>query len=332
MVVVLPGRMRGITQPSRDLIVFASDEWSTAFPDHNLSALATECSDHAPLLLRTDCAFPHFKRFRFENFWTKCEGYLQTVEQAWNAPLPWPQADAFRVLDYKLRATARALSSWSAKQVGSVRLQLAIAKEITLRLDCAQEPRTLAAHELALRRKAKLCSLGLASLQRSMVRQRSRITFLAAGDANTKFFHLQACHRSRKNHIASIQVQDVELTEDKDKADAFFRHFEAVLGSPGTRGASLNAFLDGQPSGISRQEPLVRKGYYSLSDGRQETIPVGNYCRVRFDQSTPDFATGHCQGLPTGKINRQELPVLLCQLNRQVKCTHRQEKQYNICL
>jgi len=228
--------------------VFASDEWSIAFPDHNLSALATECSDHAPLLLRTDCALPHFKRFRFENFWTKCEGYLQTVEQAWNAPLPWPQADAFRVLDYKLRATARALSSWSAKQVGSVRLQLAIAKEITLRLDCAQESRTLAAHELALRRKAKLCSLGLASLQRSMVRQRSRITFLAEGDANTKFFHLQACHRSRKNHIASIRVQEVELTEDKDKADAFFRHFEAVLGSPGTRGASLNLSALGLPN------------------------------------------------------------------------------------
>ena len=52
-----------------------------------------------------------------------------------------------------------------------------------------------------------------------------------------------------------------------------------------------NAFPDGQPSGISRQEQLVRKGYYSLSDGRQETIPVGNSCRVRFDQSTPDFAT-----------------------------------------
>ena len=48
--------------------VFASDDWSLLFPDHNLSALASECSDHAPLLLRTDCALPHFKRFRFENF------------------------------------------------------------------------------------------------------------------------------------------------------------------------------------------------------------------------------------------------------------------------
>jgi len=209
--------------------VFASDDWSLLFPDHNLSALASECSDHAPLLLRTDCALPHFKRFRFENFWPKCGGFLETVAQAWSTPLPWSQADAFRTLDFKLRATAKALTSWSAKHVGSVRLQLAIAKEIVLRFDCAQDRRELATHELALRHKAKLCSLGLASLQRTIYRQRSRITYLVEGDANTKFFHLQACHRSRKSYIGKIRVQDVELSQDEDKAEAFFQHFDDIF-------------------------------------------------------------------------------------------------------
>lgn len=158
--------------------MFASEEWVSAFLDHELSALASECSDHAPLLLRTDCVLPHYKRFRFENFWPRCDDYLQVVQDAWNAPLPWSpnEVDAFRCLDFKLRQTAKALKSWNAKHIGSVRLQLAIAKEIVLRLDAAQDLRTLAPHELMLRRKAKLCSLGLASLQRTIVRQRSRIT------------------------------------------------------------------------------------------------------------------------------------------------------------
>lgn len=52
--------------------------------------------------------------------------------------------------DIKLRATGKALKSWSSKHVGNVQLQLAIAKEIVFRLDCAEEHRCLAPHEVAL--------------------------------------------------------------------------------------------------------------------------------------------------------------------------------------
>ena len=47
--------------------VLVSEGWMIDHPDHELSALSSECSDHAPLLLKTDCSLPHFKRFRFEN-------------------------------------------------------------------------------------------------------------------------------------------------------------------------------------------------------------------------------------------------------------------------
>lgn len=116
--------------------VLVSDVWLDAFPDHSLSALSTECSDHAPLLLKTD-AIPHFKRFRFENIWPRFDGFMETVATAWKAPLPAHELDTFRVLEIKLRATVKALKSWSAKHVGNVRLQLAIAKEIVFRFDCA---------------------------------------------------------------------------------------------------------------------------------------------------------------------------------------------------
>ena len=44
---------------------FTSEEWLLDFPDHDLSMLSTDCSDHAQLLLKTDCALPHLKHFRF---------------------------------------------------------------------------------------------------------------------------------------------------------------------------------------------------------------------------------------------------------------------------
>lgn len=161
------------------------------------------------------------------------------IEEAWDAPLPWSNTDvdAFRCLGFKLRNTAKALKSWSAKRIGSVRLQLAIAKEIVYRFEAAQDFRALAPHELALRRKAKLCSLGLASLQRTLTWQRARITYLAEGDANTRFFHLQACHRSRKNHIPKLRTDEAVLFRDEEMASAVFEHFDDMLGS---RGDQLN--------------------------------------------------------------------------------------------
>ena len=42
------------------------------------------------------------------------------------------------------------------------------------------------------------------ALSRTMAWQRSRLLFVELGDANTKLFHLQECHRSRKNCIRSF--------------------------------------------------------------------------------------------------------------------------------
>jgi len=169
--------------------------------------------DHCPLLLLADAIPWVKKRFRFEPYWTKIPGFMEVVASAWLATLI--HADPFRILDYKLRNAARALRSWSVKKIGSVRLQLALAREVILRFDAAQEHRVLPAQEVQLRKMLKVRVLGLASLIRTMARQRSRMLFLAEGDANTKFFHLMACHRKRRSYIHSLRVQGSEVVRDE---------------------------------------------------------------------------------------------------------------------
>jgi len=56
---------------------------------------------------------------------------------------------------------------------------------------------------------------------------------LAEGDANTRFFHLQACHRSRKNHITKLRADDVVLFKEEEMAEAAFNHFNNILGIEG---------------------------------------------------------------------------------------------------
>ncbi|WVZ78989.1 LOW QUALITY PROTEIN: hypothetical protein U9M48_026623, partial [Paspalum notatum var. saurae] len=216
---------------------FASVDWLGLFPDHWLRALSSDCSDHAPLLLHTCCVPWVKRRFRFESIWPKFPGFLETVVEAWSVSSPL--ADPCRLLDIKLRNTAKALQSWSAKFVGSVRLQLAVAREVVLLFDGAQDTRPLSSAEISLRRQLKIKCLRLAFLSRTIARQRSRMIFLAAGDANTKFFHLQACHRNRRNFIHEINVDGHQIALEEDKARAFFQCFKDVFGNFFERSHSL---------------------------------------------------------------------------------------------
>jgi hypothetical protein len=88
-------------------------------------------------------------------------------------------ANPFQPQDWLLRNTARVLRSWSDRFIGNVRLQLVIAQEVVLRLEQARESRPLTSHEETLRCRMKLKSLGLASLQRTIGRQESRLLWLS---------------------------------------------------------------------------------------------------------------------------------------------------------
>ena len=83
-----------------------------------------------------------------------------------------------------------ALQAWGQRNVGHVKLQIAIANTVILRLDVAMDSRQLCAGELWLRRMLKLVVLGLASLERTTACQHSRVRWLKEGDANTKLFRL----------------------------------------------------------------------------------------------------------------------------------------------
>jgi len=82
--------------------------------------------------------------------------------------------------------------------------------------------------------------LGLASLSRTIARHRSRIRFLGEGDANTKFFHLQACHRNKKNRIANLQSEGVWFSAEEAKRDLIYDYYKNILGKPFQRQHSLH--------------------------------------------------------------------------------------------
>jgi hypothetical protein len=235
-------------QPTLVLLdrVFVTTDWLGTFPNHVLKPLSTDCSDHCPLLLLVLEASEAKRRFIFQPYWVRIPGFIDVVASAWGS---YPQAaDPCRVLDHKLRNVAKALKSWSSKKVGSIKLQLALVREVILAFDAEQDSRALLPWEAELRRSLKLQVLGLASLARTIARQKSRVLFLAEGDANTKFYHLQACHRGRKSRIETLSVEGTKIISDRGMADALFQYYNEILEVDFERSARIDLAAIGVPS------------------------------------------------------------------------------------
>jgi hypothetical protein len=68
-----------------------------------------------------------------------------------------------------------------------------------------------------------------------MARQRAKTRHLREGDASTRFFHLQACHRRRKNYFFAVQHDGQTFTEEEAKANIVFTYYQSLLGTGFTR-------------------------------------------------------------------------------------------------
>jgi hypothetical protein len=150
-------------------------------------------SDHCPILLSCDAGFKPMRHFRFENAWVSQPDFMETVQNAWHSERH--QVDPFINLHRKLLTTARALTNWSSNFFSNLDLRAAISSELIFQLDQAMDNRQLSEGERQFRAMLKVNCLGIAAIQRTMWRQRSRIQWLREGDASTRFFHAKASVR-----------------------------------------------------------------------------------------------------------------------------------------
>uniref|UniRef100_J3NA39 CCHC-type domain-containing protein n=1 Tax=Oryza brachyantha TaxID=4533 RepID=J3NA39_ORYBR len=89
--------------------VFVTASWEELFSEMSLQALSSSVSDHCPILLACGSYLHKPRKFRFENFWIKLDGFGQMAR------------------------LSRKLRSWGQRRISQLRLQFQVASEIILR-------------------------------------------------------------------------------------------------------------------------------------------------------------------------------------------------------
>ncbi|XP_073355144.1 uncharacterized protein [Aegilops tauschii subsp. strangulata] len=102
-----------------------SVDWELAYPECLLQALSTNTSDHCPLFLSMEDQLQPRKRFRFELFWVKLDGFLDAVPEGWTCEESI--TDPFVRLDVLLRNCAKHLTAWGQRKVRNIKIQIATA-------------------------------------------------------------------------------------------------------------------------------------------------------------------------------------------------------------
>lgn len=143
-------------------------------------------------------------------------------------------------LHVKLNRTAKGLRKWAKKLLPQSKIAMAVCREVILQLDKAQEHRMLTPAETEFRKFLKNRLLGLLAIDKARARQKSCITWLRKGDANTKYFQIMANIRKKKNYIHMLQAEGISVTSRQAKHKAIFDHYSNHLGTYQPRSCAIN--------------------------------------------------------------------------------------------
>jgi hypothetical protein len=99
---------------------FVLIDWELNNPDSMLHAMSSLVSDHVPLHISMSAKFRPQKRFMFELFWLKLDGFEEAVKEGWVCE---PTIiDPYLRLDNLFRNLARHLHGWGERRCGNVKL------------------------------------------------------------------------------------------------------------------------------------------------------------------------------------------------------------------
>ncbi|XP_074306633.1 uncharacterized protein LOC141641889 [Silene latifolia] len=208
-----------------------NEGWRELFPYAKVIHLGREWSDHSPIKVVLDVREGmdgRYKRnFRFEQIWVGEEGCEDTIRRAW-AESDWDVVDT-------ISRCERELQKWKGVSIGKIMRDIN-RKRKRLEWLNVNERSVINVRE----RKVVMRELNdLLKQEEIFWRRRSRALWLKEGDRNTKYFHMKAGQRKKKNRICRVTDEEGQvITGERGIQAAAVKHFGSL-------------FMSSRPAGFS---------------------------------------------------------------------------------
>jgi exonuclease III len=208
----------------------ATASWLEWFSLSSVSHVLCSHSDHVPIMVQLDVSSSYHRPKRrprkFEEKWALYPECEMIVQEVWAEVTV--QGSPMYIVCEKIKRCRDRLFNWY-KEI-SAKFH-ALIREKTQSLVILVEGNTLGVNNSAIAAtKAEINRLLLS--EELHWRQRSRMTWLAAGDSNTKYFHNHAQQRRRTNHMMGIlNDQNEWCTSDQQKEAVAVSYFEKLFAS-----------------------------------------------------------------------------------------------------
>ncbi|XP_022013821.1 uncharacterized protein LOC110913288 [Helianthus annuus] len=185
-------------------------------------------SDHCPCLLKIPMPAKNKHRpFKFANFLVYKPGFIEAVKKVWDTNIEGVQqlqvVKKLRLLKNPLRALVF--------QQGNLHKKV---EELRSRLDAIQRDIDSSPLNAVLREQEMKISADFQEAcldEERFLKQKSKVDWLRAGDANTAFFHASLKSRNHSTRIDVISNNEGVLFEGENVSKAIVAHYEKFLGS-----------------------------------------------------------------------------------------------------
>jgi hypothetical protein len=165
--------------------VLVSTEWENNFPLAMVEARDWNISDHTPLVVSTGAS----------------------THQSGTRPLRFLRGSSLlERWQSKIRRLRQHLRGWASNMAGSYKKEKKTLLALLDNLDKKAENDRLTDHEINLKHYLKERLVSLLREEELKWYEKAKVKTLLEGDANTRFFHLVANCKHRKQHIYRLEV------------------------------------------------------------------------------------------------------------------------------